>query len=37
MVISGGDHSFRAPKSEGSQAEIHDRILEALSTWFDRI
>jgi hypothetical protein len=37
MVISGGDHSFKAPKSEGSQAEIHDRILEALSTWFDRI
>jgi predicted alpha/beta-hydrolase family hydrolase len=37
MVIPGGDHSFKTPKSEGSQTEIHDRILEALSTWFDRI
>jgi predicted alpha/beta-hydrolase family hydrolase len=37
MVVSGGDHSFKAPKSEGSQTEIHERILEALSSWFHRV
>jgi predicted alpha/beta-hydrolase family hydrolase len=37
MVIPGGDHSFKAPKSEGSQTEIHGRILDALSAWFDRV
>ncbi|HEX2444588.1 MAG TPA: alpha/beta fold hydrolase [Vicinamibacterales bacterium] len=37
MVISGGDHSFKTPKSEGSQAQIYDRILDAISTWFDRV
>jgi predicted alpha/beta-hydrolase family hydrolase len=37
MVISGGDHSFKAPKSEGSQLEIYDRILDAISNWFDKV
>jgi uncharacterized protein len=37
MVVKGGDHSFKAPKSEGSQTEVYERILEALSSWFDRL
>ena len=37
MVISGGDHSFKTPKSEGSQVQIYERILDAISAWFDRV
>ena len=37
MVIAGGDHSFKTPKSEGSQVQIYERILDAIGSWFEKV
>ena len=32
-VIEGGDHSFKTPKSVGTQEEVYGRVLNQIATW----
>jgi uncharacterized protein len=31
--ISGGDHSFKVPKSAGSQEEVYEKVMDEIEAW----
>ena len=33
FVIEGGDHSFKVPKSLGSQEKVYEAIMDEVAEW----